>query len=51
MAISVNVINPKLADRLLFIFRPFTLLDPASQERGIEFETIELILEVMNYLH
>ncbi len=41
----------QLADCFLFVLGSFALLDPAPQERGIEFETIELVLEVMNDLN
>ena len=46
----VKAVN-ELSNRLLFVSGSFTLLDPAPKERGIEFETIQLILKVMDYLH
>ena len=36
---TVEAIN-QLPNRFLFVSRPFIFLDPAPQERGIEFETI-----------
>jgi hypothetical protein len=41
----------KFDDRFLLVFGALALLEPASQERGIEFETVELVFEVMNDLN
>src|SRR4030095_203238 len=41
----------QLSDGCLFVGRTFTLLNAAPQKRGIEFETVKLVLEVVNYLH